>query len=80
MGGLTGALFTEFSFAFTLAGTVVISAIIALTLSPMMCSKLLHTPDHQGIHFMDHVDRRLKNYNVTTNKFCTRYSIQHRLS
>ncbi|MBM3632519.1 MAG: multidrug efflux protein [Alphaproteobacteria bacterium] len=39
MGGLTGALFTEF--AFTLAGAVAISAMIALTLSPMMCSKLL---------------------------------------
>ncbi len=39
MGGLTGALFTEF--AFTLAGAVGISAIIALTLSPMMCSKFL---------------------------------------
>lgn len=39
MGGLTGALFTEF--AFTLVGAVTISAVIALTLSPMMCSKLL---------------------------------------
>lgn len=39
MEGLTGALFKEF--AFTLAGAVAISAIIALTLSPMMCSKLL---------------------------------------
>jgi multidrug efflux pump len=39
-GGLTGALFTEF--AFTLAGAVTVSAIIALTLSPMMCSRLLH--------------------------------------
>jgi len=39
MGGLTGALFTEF--AFTLAGAVAVSAIIALTLSPMMCSKFL---------------------------------------
>lgn len=39
MGGLTGVLFTEF--AFTLAGSVGVSAIIALTLSPMMCSKLL---------------------------------------
>ncbi len=37
--GLTGALFTEF--AFTLVGTVTVSAIVALTLSPMMCSKLL---------------------------------------
>lgn len=39
MGGLTGALFVEF--AFTLAGAVTVSAIIALTLSPMMCSKFL---------------------------------------
>ena len=38
-GGLTGALFTEF--AFTLVGTVTVSAIVALTLSPMMCSRLL---------------------------------------
>ncbi len=37
--GLTGALFTEF--AFTLAGSVTISAIIALTLTPMMSSKIL---------------------------------------
>jgi multidrug efflux pump len=39
-GGLTGALFREFAFA--LAGAVFISGIVALTLSPMMCSKLLH--------------------------------------
>jgi multidrug efflux pump len=38
-GGLTGALFTEF--AFTLVGAVTISAIIALTSSPMLCSRLL---------------------------------------
>jgi multidrug efflux pump len=38
-GGLTGALFREF--AFTLAGAVVISGIVAITLSPMMASKLL---------------------------------------
>src|SRR5215475_9193565 len=35
--GLTGALFTEF--AFTLAGAVTVSAIVALTLSPVMCAK-----------------------------------------
>src|SRR5215831_1468649 len=38
-GGLTGALFREF--AFTLAGAVVVSGIVALTLSPMMGSQLL---------------------------------------
>lgn len=39
MSGLTGALFKEF--AFTLSFSVVLSGIIALTLSPMMCSKIL---------------------------------------
>ncbi|QIB65192.1 efflux RND transporter permease subunit [Kineobactrum salinum] len=39
IGGLTGTLFTEF--AFTLAGAVLISGVVALTLSPMMCAKLL---------------------------------------
>ncbi|WP_217518949.1 multidrug efflux RND transporter permease subunit [Vibrio metschnikovii] len=39
MGGITGALFKEF--ALTLAGAVFVSGIIALTLSPMMCSKML---------------------------------------
>ena len=42
-GGLTGALFREF--AFTLAGAVVISGIVALTLSPMLGSKLLRAGD-----------------------------------
>jgi multidrug efflux pump len=37
--GLTGALFTEF--AFTVVGAVTMSAIVALTLSPMMCGRLL---------------------------------------
>ena len=39
-GGLTGTLFREF--AFTLAGAVLISGVVALTLSPMMSSKLLN--------------------------------------
>ena len=37
-GGLTGALFREF--AFTLAGAVLVSGIVALTVSPVMCAKL----------------------------------------
>ncbi len=45
-GGLTGALFREF--AFTLAGAVFISGIVALTLSPMMSSKLLRPHANQG--------------------------------
>ncbi len=39
LGGLTGSLFREF--AFTLAGSVIVSGVIALTLSPMMCSIFL---------------------------------------
>jgi multidrug efflux pump len=42
-GGLTGSLFREF--AFTLAGAVLVSGIVALTLSPMMGSKLLRAGD-----------------------------------
>jgi multidrug efflux pump len=40
-GGLTGALFREF--AFTLAGAVIVSGVVALTLSPMMGAKLLRS-------------------------------------
>lgn len=46
MGGLVGSLFTEF--AFTLAGTVVISGIVALTLSPMLSSKVLKPHGNPG--------------------------------
>jgi multidrug efflux pump len=54
-GGLTGALFREF--AFTLAGAVVVSGVVALTLSPMMAGKLLRTGDtHRG--FAGWINRR----------------------
>lgn len=46
LGGLTGILFSEF--ALTLAGAVVISGVIALVLSPMMCAYLLKDHSHQG--------------------------------
>jgi len=46
MGGLTGALFREF--AFTLAGSVIVSGVIALTLSPMMSSWLLDDRVSEG--------------------------------
>jgi multidrug efflux pump len=44
-GGLTGALFREF--AFTLAGAVIVSGVVALTLSPMMGARLLRAGDTQ---------------------------------
>jgi multidrug efflux pump len=54
LGGLTGALFREF--AFTLAGSVIISGVVAITLSPMMCSLLLTKEMSQG-RFARLVDR-----------------------
>jgi multidrug efflux pump len=56
LSGLTGTLFREF--AFTLAGTVVISGMIAITLSPMMCSMLLNHEMNTG-WFPSRVDRTL---------------------
>ena len=62
VSGLTGALFREF--AFTLAGAVVVSGIIALTLSPMMCSLLLkpHEPGKGGrfVAFLDRMFESLR--------------------
>ncbi len=59
MGGLTGALFTEF--AFSLVGAVTVSAVIALTLSPMMCSRFLKPDDKAHRHrFMNFVDRQFE--------------------
>jgi multidrug efflux pump len=58
--GLTGALFQEF--ALTLAGAVLISGLVALTLSPMMCSRLLrHEENPSGLaHRLDQIFDRLK--------------------
>jgi multidrug efflux pump len=56
-GGLTGALFREF--AFTLAGAVIVSGIVALTLSPMMGSKLLRTGDSER-GFAGWINRRFE--------------------
>ncbi len=56
MAGTTGRLFTEF--AWTLAGAVLVSGFVALTLSPMMCSKLLHSHEKHG-WFYRIIDRGL---------------------
>ena len=61
-GGLTGALFAEF--AFTLVGAVTVSGVIALTLSPMMCSRLLKGHGGAGpgklVTFIDRQFERLR--------------------
>jgi multidrug efflux pump len=54
-GGLTGSLFREF--AFTLAGAVIVSGVVALTLSPMMGARLLRTGD-SGRGFAGWINRR----------------------
>jgi len=60
MNGLTGVLFKEF--AFTLASAVIISGIIALTLSPMMCSKILShdLSSLSFVKFLDDIFNKLK--------------------
>lgn len=54
MGGLIGTLFTEFAFA--LAGAVLVSGIVALTLSPMLSGKVLHRKGEPG-RFEEAVER-----------------------
>jgi len=56
-GGLTGALFREF--ALTLAGAVIVSGVVALTLSPMMGSKLLRAADTER-GFAGWINRRFE--------------------
>ncbi|KXF80733.1 efflux RND transporter permease subunit [Enterovibrio coralii] len=63
MGGITGSLFKEF--ALTLAGSVFISGFVALTLSPMMCSKMLK-PHTKPDKFEETVERVLSGL---TNKY-----------
>ncbi len=62
VSGVTGSLFREF--AFTLAGAVFVSGFVALTLSPMMCSKLLRAHSAQGqgrfAAFLDRMFDRLR--------------------
>lgn len=60
--GLTGTLFTEF--AFTLAGAVVISGVIALTLTPMMCARIIkptHGEDAEPNKLADWLDAKFEN-------------------
>ncbi|WP_028862321.1 multidrug efflux RND transporter permease subunit [Psychromonas aquimarina] len=73
MGGITGSLFTEF--ALTLAGSVFVSGIVALTLSPMMCSIMLKS-NHQPNRFEQGVENVLSgitdSYSRMLDKVMTR--------
>jgi multidrug efflux pump len=73
-GGLTGALFTEF--AFTLVGAVTVSAVIALTLSPMMCSRLLKPPHRRrpqrlGSRLVRFIDARFERVRSCYQRGCS---------
>ncbi len=76
LGGITGTLFREF--AFTLAVTVIISGFLALTLSPMMCSRMLRPPQEADrfAQWLDHSFERIKN----TYGRWLHHSLNHRLA
>ncbi|MGP8175281.1 MAG: efflux RND transporter permease subunit [Terracidiphilus sp.] len=60
MGGVIGRLFREF--AVTLAVTIILSAVVSLTLTPMMCSRILrHTPKEQQGRFFKASGRVFEN-------------------
>ena len=66
LSGITGTLFTEF--AFTLAGAVLISGVVALTLTPMMCSRILKPTHGEGAEanrLADWLDRQFENLRQT---------------
>ncbi|HEY7866141.1 MAG TPA: multidrug efflux RND transporter permease subunit [Psychromonas sp.] len=73
MGGITGSLFTEF--ALTLAGAVFVSGIVALTLSPMMCSRLLksnHQPNRFELRVESVLSATTRSYARLLDKLMTR--------
>ncbi len=65
IGGVTGALFIEF--AFTLAAAVIISGIIALTFSPMLCSKLISKSVLQT-YFVKKIDKVFEKFKQSYQK------------
>lgn len=74
LGGLTGVLFSEF--ALTLAGAVLVSGIIALVLSPMMCANLLKDHDQQG-SVADWLDQRFEDLHLRYEQLLG-YCLNHR--
>ncbi|MDZ7826912.1 MAG: efflux RND transporter permease subunit [Gammaproteobacteria bacterium] len=73
MGGLAGALFTEF--AYTLAGTVIVSGIVALTLAPMLAARIL--PDRAHANRLEHLVDRSFSLLVRAHQFLLRDALRH---
>ncbi|WP_062111661.1 efflux RND transporter permease subunit [Aureimonas sp. AU40] len=57
MSGLVGRMFREFALTLTIA--VVVSALVSLTLTPMMCARLLRAPRHDGRGLTGPLDRAM---------------------
>ncbi|MFG0381030.1 efflux RND transporter permease subunit [Pseudomonas sp. zbq_18] len=72
MQGTTGKLFTEF--AWTLAGAVLVSGFVALTLSPMMCAHLLkaHSPQQHHSRLYNLIERGLERLNHSYGRLLQR--------
>ncbi|MBK8286951.1 MAG: efflux RND transporter permease subunit [Ahniella sp.] len=74
--GATGRLFVEF--ALTLAGAVIVSGFVALTLSPMMCSKLLVDTHQKQGRFYEMGERALNSLTAGYRRWLGK-ALQHRL-
>lgn len=73
LSGITGRLFREF--AITVAGSVIISAFVSLTLTPMMCARMLKKPSSQSKLFLwseGLFDRMTINYHRSLQWFIER--------
>ncbi|MBN2565308.1 MAG: efflux RND transporter permease subunit, partial [Candidatus Eisenbacteria bacterium] len=75
MGGDTGKLFKEFAFAIT--GAVIFSSVVALTLSPMMCSKFLKPREKEGtlIKVVDRTFQRIITWYDGALRLCVRHPL-----
>lgn len=73
MGGLAGSLFTEF--AYTLAGTVIVSGIVALTLAPMLAARIL--PDRNHANALERLVDRLFAFQVRVQQYLLRDALRH---
>lgn len=74
MGGLTGTLFREF--ALTLAGSVIVSGVVALTLSPLMSAKLLKAKEKEG--FMERMAERAFGFMTARYETVLDFSLRYR--
>lgn len=75
MGGDTGKLFTEF--AFTITGAVVFSSLVALTLSPMLCSRFLRPRETEAplIKVVDRTFQRIITRYDRTLRLCVKHPL-----